>query len=122
MINAKNAFLDSLLKEGEKYGGLLLNKNGEPDEHIILLPGDNDAADWNTQMDWAASIGGKLPTRRMQALLVANLPEEFKPDWYWSGEQRESGSAWCQGFDDGYQGWSLTDCKCRARAVRSVAI
>ena len=122
MINAKNAFPESLLKKGEKFGGLLLGKNGEPDEYVILLSGDNEEADWQTQMDWAASIGGKLPTRRMQALLFANLAEEFKPTWYWSGEQRSAGSAWCQGFSYGGQYWGLTYDKCRAVAVRSVPI
>lgn len=123
MSNAKKEFLGSLLKKGEEYGGLLLGKNGEPDQHIILLPGDNDDADWQTQNEWAKSICGNLPTRREQALLFANLPEEFTPNWYWSGEQRGSGSAWFQYFPDGSQVWLGTSSKCRARAVRrSVAI
>lgn len=122
MENAKQAFLTSILKEGEKYAGILLGKNGEPDKHIIKLPGDNDPANWQAQMEWAKSIGGELPTRRMQSLLIANLKEEFQPTWYWSCEQREAGSAWNQFFFTGSQGWDCTDDKCRAVAVRSVAI
>ncbi len=122
MKNAKQAFLASILKEGEKYAGILLGKDGEPDRHIIKLPGDNAAASWDEQMKWAKSIGGELPTRRMQPLLYANLKEEFQPTWYWSCEQRESGSAWGQYFDDGNQLWNFTLIKCRAVAVRSVVI
>lgn len=124
MENAKKEFLASILDEskGERYGGLLLGKDGEPDRHIIKLPGDNDAASWEKQMEWARSIGGDLPTRRMQSLLMANLKEELQPAWYWSCEQRDAGSAWSQLFYNGYQNWSLTYLKCRAVAVRSVPI
>ena len=40
MKNAKDSFLASILKDGEKYAGILLGKDGEPDLHIILLPGE----------------------------------------------------------------------------------
>jgi hypothetical protein len=109
------------LNEGETYAGAIINPDGTG-SHTILLPGDNDAADWNTQMDWAASIGGTLPDRVQQAMLYKYLSDRFKKDFYWSCEQRESGSAWYQHFGGGYQSWGLTGCKCRARAVRSVAI
>lgn len=123
MSNAKKEFLESLLKKGEKYGGLLLGKNGDPDQHIILLPSEVQAVNWDEAKKFAAESGGELPTRREQALLFANLPEEFTPNWYWSGAQRGSGSAWGQGFSFGIQYWSYPGGECRARAVRrSVAI
>ena len=122
MNTANNAFLESLLKEGERYAGLLLGKNGAPDQHIILLPGEAQAVNWDDAHKFAADAGGELPTRREQPLLLANLPEEFTPNWYWSGEQRESGSAWGQYFDDGCQFWHDTRYECRARAVRRIAI
>ena len=90
--------------------------------HIILLDDDNDDADWQTQMDWAKSIGGDLPDRVEQAMLYKHHSALFQKDWYWSNTQRESGSAWTQDFYDGYQGWRYTSIKCRARAVRRVAI
>lgn len=122
MKNAKQTFLDSILKEGEKYAGILLGEDGEPDRHIIKLPGDHAPATWEEKMNWAKSRGGVLPTCRMQSLLHANLKKEFQPTWYWSGEQREAGSAWFQGFDNGGQGWGYACFKCRAVAVRSVVI
>lgn len=118
MENAKQAFLAHILKEGEKYAGLLLGKNGAPDQHIILLPGEAQAMNWDDAKKFAADAGGELPMRREQALLFANLPEEFTPNWYWSNTQRSAGSAWFQHFYDGYQHWLTTDNKCRARAVR----
>jgi len=118
MNTAKKAFLESLLKEGEQYAGLLLGKNGEPDQHIILLPGEVQSVNWDDARKFAANAGGELPTRREQALLFANLPEEFTPNWYWSGEQRGSVSAWVQFFTLGYQDWNRSVSKCRARAVR----
>ncbi len=120
--SAKAAFLAANLKPGELYAGLLLGKNGAPDQHIILLPGEVQSANWEEAKKFAADTGGDLPTRREQALLFANLPEEFTPNWYWSGEQRASGSAWFQGFGGGSQYWGTTYGECRARAVRRVAI
>ncbi len=122
MKNAKQAFLALILKEGEKYAGILLGKDGEPDRHIILLPGAAESVNFDDAKKFAESIGGELPTRRMQSLLYANLKEKFQPTWYWSGEQRGSGSAWSQFFDDGSQSWGYTSGKCRAVAVRSIVI
>ena len=110
-------FAMTQLNEGEIYTGAIIQPDGTG-HHVIILPGDNDDADWNAQMEWAKSIGGDLPDRVEQSLLYKHMPEQFKKDWYWSNTQREAGSAWFQGFHDGYQLWSFTYSKCRARAVR----
>lgn len=122
MKNAKQIFLGSILKKGEKYAGILLGNGDEPDRHIILLPGEAQGVNFDAAKKFAASAGGELPTKRMQSMLFANLKEEFAPNWYWSGSQLESGSAWYQGFDDGGQYWYGAYGECRARAVRSIAI
>lgn len=41
------------LKDGEIYAGILLNEDGTPLHHVILLPGDNEASNWQAQMEWA---------------------------------------------------------------------
>ncbi len=110
-----------ILNDGETYAGAIIKPDGTG-HHIILLPGDNDAATWEEQMEWAKSIGGDLPDRVEQAMFYKNLPEQFQPSRYWSVEQRESGSAWFQFFLIGYQYWFYTDLKLRARAVRRVSI
>lgn len=111
------------LNDGEVYAGALIKPDGTG-HHIILLPGDNDDADWQTQMDWAKSIGGDLPSRPELVHLYAHLKQEFQPTWYWSNEQHESDSddAWSQTFISGYQVWHYEDSKLRARAVRRLAI
>ena len=105
--------------EGEIYAGAFIRPDGTG-HHTILLPGDNDDATWEEQMEWAKSIGGDLPDRVEQAHFFKHLPEQFQREWYWSNTQRESGSAWFQNFGNGYQGWGYTGNKCRARAVRRV--
>ena len=122
MKNSKVEFLTPILNEGEVYAGLLLGKNGEPDQHIILLQGEALNVSWDDAKRFANDASGRLPTRREQSLLIANLPEEFTPNWYWSCEQRGSGSAWVQNFLYGRQSWSYTNDRFRARAVRSIAI
>jgi hypothetical protein len=112
------------LADGEYYAGILLGHDGEPDQHIILLPGDEGALTWKQARDWAESIHGRLPTRREQHLLIANLKNEFQRDWYWSSEEHASGSdsAWGQYFDVGFQYYGDKSDKLRARAVRSLII
>ena len=111
------------LAEGETYAGLILNEDGSPSHHLILLPGD-EALTWEKAKSFAEKSGGELPTRQEQALLFANCKKQFKADWYWSGEAcaSDSGSAWFQGFYGGHQGGSAIIYKLRARAVRRLII
>ncbi len=112
------------LNPGELYAGIVFGKDGAPSHHVILLPGSIADANWDKAREWAASIGGELPTRREQSLLFTNLKEEFESAWYWSGEQHAANSdyAWYQYFDYGYQDYSLKSSEGRARAVRRLAI
>jgi hypothetical protein len=107
------------LKEGEIYAGAIIAPDGTG-HHIILLDGDNDGADWRTQMEWAKSIGGDLPDRIEQALLYAHLKDRFQETWYWSNTQHASDSAcaWSQLFYYGLQFYDGKSYEGRARAVR----
>jgi hypothetical protein len=108
------------LKDGEQYAGLILGKNGCPDHHLILLPGDAQEVTWSAAREWAATAGGELPTRRELSLLFANLKEEFERVWYWSSEQSEARSqlVWGQNFTSGIQTMYGRPFRGRARAVR----
>lgn len=110
------------LNEGEIYAGILLNESGAPQHHLILLPGDNNDANWQTQTDWAKSIDGELPTRAEQSLLFANCKQHFQQEWYWSGEEYSAGGAWYQNFFNGSQGTNRKNLELRARAVRRLII
>lgn len=106
------------LKEGEIYVGRI------NDEHIILLPGDNDNDTREAQLEWAKRIGGDLPTRIEQAMLWANHRDQFKKDWYWSNEihHAESSCAWSQYFTSGTQYHYYRYDELRARAVRRIKV
>jgi len=110
------------LAAGEIYGGHFLGDEGGAGYHVILLPGDVSKT-WKKAMEWAASVGGDLPTPAEQCLLRANRPNEFKRDYYWSNKQSESSSgyAWFQYFGYGYQSFYPENGEFRARAVRRVA-
>lgn len=116
--------LEAELKDGEHYAGIILGKDGAPGHHLILLPGGAKSINWPNAKEWAAKAGGELPTRREQALLYANLKEQFQPAWYWSGEQHASASgyAWVQHFDGGGQDYGHESYGFRARAVRRLPI
>ncbi|HBD35949.1 MAG TPA: hypothetical protein DC084_20440, partial [Cupriavidus sp.] len=106
----------SQLRVGERYAGLILGKDGEEGYHLVLLPGEVEDKTWEQAKEWAASIGGELPNRREQSLLYANLGEQFKSAWYWSGTQSESTSnhAWRQYFGAGSQYYDLKNNEFRA--------
>jgi hypothetical protein len=108
------------LATGECLAGAILNDDGAVSHYVILLPGQVEDVNWSDAKEWAENCGGELPTRREQALLYANLKDEFDERWYWSGEahEDESGWAWRQDFHHGYQDGNLQSHELRARAVR----
>jgi len=112
------------LHEGEFYAGLILGKDGTPDYHLILLPGDAADVSWPAASDWAAARGGELPTRRELSLLFANLREQFERGWYWSNEHHETRVqlVWGQNFASGIQTVYGRPYRGHARAVRRVPI
>lgn len=122
-MNTPEAVATPTLAAGETYIGAIVKADGAG-HHIVLLPGDNNAASWQAQMEWAKSIGGNLPSRIEQTMLFAYHHDAFKPTWYWSNEQRAAYSdyAWYQGFYSGSQYYDSTGYELRARAVRRVPI
>ena len=113
------------LAEDEIYLGGFVNANGDV-SHTILLPGDNDGASWQEQMDWAKSIGGDLPTRAELVIAYEQHRDQFKAAAYWSNtpdtDPGYSGWAWYQDFYYGSQGTNLQYDRFRARAVRRLSI
>ena len=110
------------LEAGETYVATLFDAANGKGYHLILLPGDNDPADWDTQAAWAQSIGGELPMRVELSLLYAQCKSLFEEVAYWSNDCFESGWAWCQNFLDGYQISNHKGLAIRARAVRRLPI
>lgn len=112
------------LNNGEHYAGIILGKDGEPSHHLILMNGEAQEVNWQQALDWAKENGGSLPNRREQALLFANLKEEFEERAYWSSEEHASSSsnAWSQSFGNGYQYYGYESYNLRARAVRRLVI
>ena len=112
------------LGNGEHYAGLVLNADGKPSHHVVLLPGDESDLTFEQAKGWAAKQGGELPSRQEQSLLFANLKGKFDGTWYWSGQQHEteSGWAWSQDFYGGYQHDRSKRREFRARAVRRLPI
>lgn len=106
------------LAAGERFAGAVLNEDGTFSHYLIKLAGEIEDVDFAGARAWALSNGGELPTRQEQSLLFANLKGEFSANWYWSGEERASGFAWCQTFDDGSQTYDGQDFRLRAVAVR----
>ncbi|MBC7456031.1 MAG: DUF1566 domain-containing protein [Massilia sp.] len=112
------------LHAGECYAGVILGKDGAPDHHLVLLPGEAQSATWSAAREWAATAGGTLPSRRELALLLANQKEQFQREWYWSSEQSEARAqlVWGQNFSSGIQTMYGRAYQGRARAIRRVPV
>ncbi|KVE50388.1 DUF1566 domain-containing protein [Burkholderia vietnamiensis] len=109
------------LAEGEIYLCGIVDAHGDV-VHTVLLPGENDRATWQAQMEWAKSRGGDLPTRAELVIAYEHHRDQFEQAAYWSNtpdtDPGYSGWAWYQTFDYGYQRSDLQGLKLRARAVR----
>ncbi len=114
--------IQAALHDGEQYAGLILGKEGRPDHHLVLLPGEAQEVSWSAAREWASGAGGELPTRRELSLLYANCRELFERVWYWSCEPQEPRAqlVWGQNFTSGIQTMYGRPFRGRARAVRRV--
>ena len=113
------------LRPGERYAGLALDDEGAPTHHLILLPPrPNGRLNWRAAMDWAAAVGGHLPTRREQPLVFAHCKQHLKPEVHWSSEAHEDDAscAWGCDFYYGYQSTSHESYEAHAVAVRLIPI
>jgi hypothetical protein len=111
------------LQPGEHYAGVVLDESGQVTHHLVLMaPRPDKKLQWQAAMDWAASVGGALPTRQEQALLYANCKPHIKPEWHWSSETHadDASYAWHCTFSLGYQGYSHKSAEGSAVAVRRV--
>ena len=111
------------LQPGERYAGIVIDEDGDPEHHLILMAQRPDKKlNWQAAMDWASSVGGSLPSRQEQALLYANCKPHLKPDWHWSSQTHEDDAsyAWYCHFSYGtqYDGHKFTELA--AVAVRRI--
>ncbi|HRO61717.1 MAG TPA: DUF1566 domain-containing protein [Burkholderiaceae bacterium] len=117
--------------QGGIYAGIVRDDEGGPDYHLIVSADDErTAVTWTDAMKWASELRAAghadwaLPNRQEARVLWANAQQRFAKEWYWLRTQSAGGEsgAWCQGFDDGYQGVCRKDGELRARAVRRLPI
>ena len=122
MIDFKE--IQDTLHDGELYAGLILGKDGGPDHHLVLLPGEAQEVSWSAAREWANGAGGELPSRRELSLLYANLREHFDRVWYWSCETQEPRAqlVWGQNFTSGIQTMYGRPFRGRARAIRRLIV
>jgi len=111
------------LDPGEHYAGTILDESGQVVHHLVLMAQRPDTQlKWQEAMDWAASVGGALPTRQEQALLYANCKPHLKPEWHWSSETHtdDASYAWGCFFGFGGQNYHHESYEGAAVAVRRV--
>jgi hypothetical protein len=87
-----------------------------------MAPRPDKSLNWQSAMDWAASVGGSLPSRQEQSLLFANCKPHLKSDWHWSSQTHESDAsyAWHCSFSYGDQNLFLKSFDGSAVCVRRI--
>jgi hypothetical protein len=112
------------LKRGEVNIGYLVDQNGKPECHVIVLPGEMKSGTFDQAQAWAKKQGGTVLNLRELGLGRVNGRHLFKDEAYWSCEPHASdaGSAWFQLFSYGYRTSLHKSAELRARAVRRVKI
>jgi len=113
------------LKPAEHYAGAVLDEDGQPLHHLVLLAEQADKKKtWPAATVWAENAGGHLPTRQEQALLYANCKPHLKPEWHWSSEAHEEDAsyAWYCYFSTGGQNNYHKSYEGSAVAVRRIPI
>lgn len=111
------------LQPGEHYAGVVLDEAGYVIHHLVLMAQRPDKKlTWQAACEWAASVGGELPSRQEQALLYANCKPHLEPVWHWSGETHEDDAsyAWTCDFLNGSQYAGRKSYESAAVAVRRV--
>ena len=108
------------------YAGITRAEGDEPDGHLVLLNARPGRRMGHAEaVEWAASLGdgAHIPSKTEGALLAANLRAELLAErWIWLREQYSASTAWCQGFDYGYQLFSGLEAEGGVRAVRRFAL
>lgn len=113
------------LPPGARHAGVVLDEVGQPTHQLILLAArPENALNWQAAKEWAASVGGDLPSPQEQALLFANCRDALPKAWCWSNKKHEKGAsyAWVCRFDNGYQYGTPESCEGSAVAVRRLIL
>lgn len=116
--------------ESGTFCGIVTAKDGT--HHGVVLLDDKPVKrlTWKAAQDWAASVGGQLPTRPVSAQLYANSKARFGATWYWTGDSLEADTgdeddasfAWSCDFFGGTQSYRHKSAGGAAVAVRLIPL
>jgi hypothetical protein len=89
---------------------------------VVLLPDQSSDIDWASATQWAAQLGGVLPTRPIAAMLFANAKSLLRPGWHWTSDESTASYACECHFVNGTQYDGRKSFKGSAVAVRSIQL
>lgn len=89
--------------DGGTFCGITTFEDGTWAALILLPDRPTGTFSWQAATDWAASVGGQLPTRLMATMLYANAKDQFDPRWYWTSSTLDADTG---DDDDSVYSWS----------------
>jgi hypothetical protein len=87
---------------GGIFAGLTTRKDGSHCA-VVLLPDQGHALTWKKAGNWAQKLEAELPSRPVAALLFANVKDQLRTAWHWTGESYDASYAWSCDFIYGLQ-------------------
>lgn len=108
--------------EGGTFVGITMLADGKLYAIVQLDAKPPKRLTWSKAMEWAASVGGVLPSRPVAALMFALAKELLSYDWYWTSEEFEEDYAWFCFFSTGTQYYGPQDDEGCAVAVRMIPL
>ncbi len=107
--------------EAGKFAGVSTQADGTH-VAVLLLPDQASDIEWANATEWAAQLGGLLPTRPIAAMLFANVKSLLRPDWHWTSDEESASYAWYCNFYYGYQYYLHKSFEGSAVAVRLIPL
>jgi len=112
------------LRPGEHYAGLVLNDDGTPSHHLVLMAArPAQRMPWRQAKDWVLSINGAQPTQHEAVLIRVHCRNHIEQGGYWVNESdRDPDYAWVYYFTTGGQYCIRKSSEAHAVAVRRIPI
>ena len=108
--------------EGGRFCGVITTPDGQHCAVVLLEDRPTERLAWKKAGEWATSIGGRLPSRPIAALLYSLARDLIAADWYWTDEPEDDDFAWYCNFGNGSQSCLRQDGKGAAVAVRMIPL
>lgn len=108
--------------DGGTFCGVITLPNGQHCAVVLIDERPSQRLTWPKAMAWAESVGGRLPSRPIAAMLYSLAKNLIAAGWYWTDDAEDDDYAWCCYFSYGHHYCTRQLRKGAAVAVRMIPL